>query len=291
VIDIGSIGIWTHTFDELPAAQAAELIVEVEELGYGAVWVPEAVSKEPLVHAALLLGASSRITVATGIASIYARDAMTAAAAQRTLTEAFPDRFLLGLGVSHAPLVEGIRGHEYTSPVTTMREYLDRMDNALYFGAAPTTSLRRVIGALGPKMLALAAERTDGAHPYNVPVEHTAQARSILGPDRLLAPEVAVALETDAGKARDLAREHLKIYFDLPNYMNNLKRLGFTDDDVAAPGSDRLIDALVAWGDVDAITARVGAHRAAGADHVAIQVLGQKSIDAWRELAPALAGA
>ena len=173
-----------------------------------------------------------------------------------------------------------------------MREYLDRMDSAMYAAAEPAEPPRRVLAALGPKMLALAAERTDGAHPYNVPPEHTARAREILGPGKLLAPEQAVVLETDPVAARRIGRKHVAIYRDLPNYMNNLRRFGITDDDLADGGSDRLVDMIVAWGDVDAIRTRVQAHFDAGADHVAVQVVTQERgavpLDEWRELAPAL---
>jgi probable F420-dependent oxidoreductase len=173
-----------------------------------------------------------------------------------------------------------------------MREYLDRMDTAMYVAAEPAEPPRRVLAALGPKMLALAAERTDGAHPYNVPPEHTARAREILGSGKLLAPEQAVVLETDPVEARRIARAHMAIYLDLPNYMNNLRRFGITDDDIADGGSDRLVDMLVAWGDVDAIRARVQQHLDAGADHVAVQVLEPERTEVpiadWRELAPAL---
>ncbi|HEY3095527.1 MAG TPA: TIGR03620 family F420-dependent LLM class oxidoreductase, partial [Acidimicrobiia bacterium] len=169
---------------------------------------------------------------------------------------------------------------------------VDRMDGALYLAAEPSEPPRRVLAALGPKMLALAAERADGAHPYNVPPEHTAQAREILGPQKLLAPEQAVLLESDPAEARRIARKHAATYLDLPNYMNNLRRFGITDDDIAGGGSDRLVDTLVAWGDADAIRARVQAHLDAGADHVAVQVLQPERtavpLDDWRELAPAL---
>jgi probable F420-dependent oxidoreductase len=244
------------------------------------------------VHAALLLGGSNRITVGTGIAQIYGRDPMTMTGGWKTITEAFPGRFVLGLGVSHQPMVEGLRGQAYGPPLTAMREYLERMDNAMYVAAEPKEPPRRVLAALGPKMLALAAERADGAHPYNVPPEHTARAREILGPDKLLAPEQAVVLETDPVEARRIARAHMAIYLDLPNYMNNLRRFGITDHDIADGGSDRLVDTLVAWGDVDAVRARVQAHLDAGADHVAVQVLtperGTLPLGDWRKLAPAL---
>jgi probable F420-dependent oxidoreductase len=291
-MDLGPVGIWTFALDLQPAARAREVAAELEELGYGAIWIPDAVGRDPLVHAALLLGGTNRIAVGTGIAQIYGRDPMTMTGGWKTITEAFPGRFVLGLGVSHQPMVEGLRGQTYGPPLTAMREYLERMDNAMYVASEPTELPRRVLAALGPKMLALAAERADGAHPYNVPPEHTARAREILGPEKLLAPEQAVLLETDPVEARRIARGHLAIYLDLPNYMNNLRRFGITDDDISDGGSDHLVDTLVAWGDVDAVRARVQAHLDAGADHVAVQVLtperGSLPLDEWRTLAPVL---
>ena len=291
-VDLGRVGIWTFALDLQPIARARELAAELEELGYGAIWVPDAIGRDPLVHAALLLGGTRRITVATGIAQIYGRDAMTMTGGWKTVSDAYPGRFVLGLGVSHQPMVEGLRGQTYGPPLTAMREYLDRMDSAMYVAAEPAEPPRRVLAALGPKMLALAAERADGAHPYNVPPEHTARAREILGPEKLLAPEQAVVLETDPVEARRIARAHMAIYLDLPNYMNNLRRFGIRDDDIADGGSDRLVDTLVAWGDVDAIRSRVRQHLDAGADHVAVQVLKsertQVPMDDWRELAPTL---
>ena len=268
------------------------MAAQLEELGYGAIWVPDAVGRDPLVHAALLLSGTGRIAVGTGIAQIYGRDPMTMTGGWKTISEAFPGRFVLGLGVSHQPMVEGLRGQTYGPPLTAMREYLERMDSAMYVAAEPTQPPRRVLAALGPKMLALAAERADGAHPYNVPPEHTTRAREILGPEKLLAPEQAVLLETDPVEARRIARGHMAIYLDLPNYMNNLRRFGITDEDIADGGSDHLVDSLVAWGDVDAVRARVQAHLDAGADHVAVQVLtpdrGTLPLDEWRKLAPVL---
>jgi probable F420-dependent oxidoreductase len=291
-MDLGRVGIWTFALDLQPVARAREVAAELEELGYGAIWIPDAVGRDPLVHAALLLGGTNRIAVGTGIAQIYGRDPMTMTGGWKTISEAFPGRFVLGLGVSHQPMVEGLRGQTYGPPLTAMREYLERMDTAMYVAAEPTEPPRRVLAALGPKMLALAAERADGAHPYNVPPEHTARAREILGPEKLLAPEQAVLLETDPVEARRIARGHMAIYLDLPNYMNNLRRFGITDDDIADGGSDRLVDTLVAWGDVDAARARVQAHLDAGADHVAVQVLtperGTLPLVEWRKLAPAL---
>jgi len=292
MMDIGRVGIWNFTLETLPATRAQEVAAEIEELGFKVVWIPEAVGREVFTHAGLLLAGTRRLVVASGIANIYARDPMTMAAAQKTLTEAYPDRFLLGIGVSHAPLVEGVRGHRYEKTLTKMRVYLDAMDAALYSSPQPPVEPVRVIGALAPRMLKLAAERTAGAHPYFVPPEHTAQARQIMGEGPLLAPEQAVVLETDATKARDIARAHMATYIGLPNYVNNLKRLGFTDDDIANGGSNRLVDTIVAWGDVGAIVRRVRAHHDAGANHVCVQVLPPDPREVpsqqWRELAPAL---
>ena len=290
-MDIGRVGIWTFNFDLQPAARAQEAAAELEDLGYRAIWIPEALGREAFAHSALLLAGTRRVVIATGIANIWARDAMAMAAAQKTLTEAYPDRFLLGIGVSHGPLV-GMRGHQYEKPYTAMRTYLSAMDQATYTAVPPSTPPLRVIGALAPKMLKLSAEQAAGAHPYFVPPEHTARARAILGKDPLLCPEQAAVLETDPATARQIGRAHMSIYLGLPNYVNNLKRLGFTDADIANGGSDRLVDAIVAWGDVDAIVARVRAHHDAGANHVCIQVLDSDPytlpMRQWRELAAAL---
>ncbi|TMA71383.1 MAG: LLM class F420-dependent oxidoreductase [Deltaproteobacteria bacterium] len=289
-MDLGRVGIWTFAFELQPAARVREAAAEIEGLGYGAVWIPEALGREALSHAAVLLAATRRIPVATGIANIWARDAMAMAAGQKTLAEAWPGRFLLGIGVSHAPIV-GMRGHGYDRPLTFMRQYLDAMDAAIY-NAPPPAAAPRVIGALAPKMLALAAERTEGAHPYFVPPEHTRRARAALGPGKLLAPEQAVVLERDATVARGVARRHMQMYLQLPNYVNNLRRLGFGDDDLQRGGSDRLVDAIVAWGDVGAVVDRVRAHHEAGADHVCIQVLPREAtalpVPEWQTLAAAL---
>ena len=291
-MEVGPIGIWTAQFDYQPAAKAREAAAELEQLGFGAIWFPESVGRESLTHAALLLGATSRIVIATGIANIYARDPVTTVAGQNTLAEAYPGRFLLGLGVSHIPLVEQIRGHSYGKPLASMRAYLDGMDRAPYRAIQPSMKPVRVLAALGPGMLRLAAERAGGAHSYFVPPEHTARAREILGSDRLLAVEQAVVLETDSTKAREIARAHTARYLALPNYVNNLRRLGFGDEDIANGGSDRLVDAIVAWGDLSAVTDRVRAHQSAGADHVCVQVLPRDPqalpMPEWREVASAL---
>jgi len=295
VMDIGRVGIWTFSLELQPAARAQEAASEIESLGYRALWIPEALGREAFTHAGLLLAGTRRLIVATGIANIWARDAMTMAAGEKTLDEAHPGRFLLGIGVSHAPLVEAVRGHRYEKPLSFMRRYLDAMDAAPFLAAPPSTPTRRVIGALAPKMLALAAERTAGAHPYFVPPEHTARAQEIMGRGPLLAPEQALVLETDPTKARAIARMHMATYLGLPNYVRNLHSLGFGDDDVRDGGSDRLVDAIVAWGDTDALLARVRAHLAAGADHVCVQVLPADPralpLPEWRELAPVLLSA
>jgi probable F420-dependent oxidoreductase len=291
-IQVGPVGIWTRQLEDHPAAKAQETAHELEELGYGALWFGEAAGREALTNAGLLLAGTKRMVIATGIANIYARDAVAMAAGQKTLAEAYPKRFLLGLGVSHVPLVEQLRGHRYEKPVATMRAYLDAMDKAPYNSVPPAAKPVRVLAALGPKMLELAGERTDGAHPYNVNPEHTAEARKILGNDRYLCPEQAVVLETNPDKAREIGRAFLGFYLTLPNYANNLLRLGFDDSDFQNGGSSRLIDSIIAWGDLSAIRNRIRDHHAAGADHVCIQVLtaNPKSLPLleWRELASAL---
>jgi probable F420-dependent oxidoreductase len=292
-IELGRIGVWTFHLDMQPMRAAQEAVAELEQLGFGAVWIPEAVGREPMANAALLLSATTRLVVATGIASIHARTAMTMQAGWKTLTETFPERFLLGIGVSHQPMVEGAHGRAYGKPYSTMVEYLDAMDKGMYIGAPPTTPPRRVLAALGPKMLRLAAERGVGAHPYFVPVEHTAIAREALGSGPLLLPEQTVVLETDATKAREIARRFMATYLRLPNYTNNLRRLGWSEEDLAGP-TDRLVDAIVAWGSLDDVLARVRAHLDAGADHVCLQVLPADPralpMPEWRQLAEAVTG-
>lgn len=288
---LGRVGLWTFQLDLQPMSAAQEAAAEIDELGYGALWLPEAVGREPFANSALLLSATRRLVVATGIASLHARSAMTMQAGWKTLTEAFPSRFLLGIGVSHQPAVEGFHRGSYAKPYSTMVSYLDAMDAGLYFAAPAPVAPQRVLAALGPKMLRLAAERALGAHPYFVPVEHTVVAREALGPDALLAPEQAVVLSSDPATAREVARRFMSTYLGLPNYTNNLRRLGWTEEDLAGP-SDALVDAIVAWGDIEAVAARVQAHLDAGADHVCVQVLPEDPralpMADWRELAPAL---
>jgi probable F420-dependent oxidoreductase len=270
---LSKLGVWAG-MDAFTATEAAAFAQRVEGWGYGALWIPEAMGRNSLVHAAWLLANTSTLVIATGIANIYARDWVAASSAQKALNEQSGGRFLLGLGVSHTPLVEGFRGQHYGKPVETMRAYLEGMKKARYVAPPPPEPPKTVIAALGPKMLALAAEQADGAHPYNVTPEHTAEARKILGPGKLLCPEQMVLGETNPAKARATARATLAVYMSLPNYFKNWQRLGFSDADFADGGSDRLVDAIVAWGDDEAIRARLRAHWDTGADHVCIQALG-----------------
>jgi probable F420-dependent oxidoreductase len=290
-MDLGRVGIW-HFLDVFPTPAVQAAAREIEALGFKALWIPEALGREAFTHAALLLAGTERLVVATGIANVWGRDAMAMAAAQKTLAEAYPGRFLLGMGVSHAPLVAGMRGHDYRKPLTYLRAYLDAMDAAVFMGAGPSEPPPRVLAALHPKSLELARERAWGSHTYFVPPEHTRRARAALGPGKLLAPEQAVCLETDPAAARAIARTHMATYLGLPNYVRNLRSLGFSADDVADGGSDRLVDAIVAWGDIDAVAARVRAHHDAGADHVCLQVLRANPLELpreeWRAIAKAL---
>jgi probable F420-dependent oxidoreductase len=291
-IQTGRIGIWTGAFDGVPSVQAQELAVELEKMGVQTVWIPETVGRDPLITATLLLSATTNLKVATGIINIYARDAVTMANAQRSLEEAFPGRFLLGLGVSHAHLVDRVRHHDYSKPYSKMVDYLDGMKNAIFRAVGPQELPPTVLAALGPKMIRLAGEQAAGAHPYLVPVEHTAYARDILGAGPFLAPEQMVVLETDPATTAAIARRSLAVYLRAPNYRNSLQRFGFGEGDMADGGSDRLVDAIVARGGVEAAVARVQAHLDAGADHVAVQVLtddpASAPTGAWQELIAAL---
>lgn len=272
-VDVGPVGIWYGMIDALPTPEARRAAQLIEELGFGALWVAEAVGRDPLVASAVLLSATERIPLATGIANIYARDPMAMAAGQKTLAEAYPGRFLLGLGVSHAHLVSNVRKHDYSKPYSYMVDYLSQMDESLFMARGPEGDPGRVLAALGPKMLQLAAESANGAHPYFTTPEHTKIARDTMGADALLAPEQMVVLETDPVEARRIARAGMAVYLRAPNYLNNLARLGFDDADIADGGSDRLVDAIVAWGSEAQIAARVAEHHDAGADHVCVQVL------------------
>lgn len=288
------MGVWSFALQRLSAADEGAAMREYERLGYRTVWIPESLgSKEVFAHASILMGASEQAIVAPGIASIYARDPMAMANGARAIAEAYPGRFVLGIGVSHAPSV-AMRGGSYGKPVETMTAYLDAMAASPYAGPEGIEPVPLVLAALGPRMLELAATRADGAHPYFVPVEHTPVARAALGPKPCLAVEQTAVLSTDADAARRIGRAFAKHYLALPNYANNLSRLGWSDEDIANEGSDRLIDAVIAWGDVSAIVARVKAHLDGGADHVCVQLRAESSADpalaGYAELAAALAG-
>ncbi|MFD8520795.1 LLM class F420-dependent oxidoreductase [Streptomyces capillispiralis] len=279
---LGRYGIWSvqlRSEDPDGAAERAEAAAELERLGYGAVWLG---GNSAARHAAPLIGATSRLVVATSIQSIWDHEAPAAAAGFATLEAAHPGRFLLGLGVSHGPMVDG-----YRRPYSTMVGYLDDLD------AAGVRAGRRVLAALGPKMLELSRDRAAGAIPYLVTPEHTARARETLGEGPLLAPEFKVVLDADPSRARATARAYLARYLEFPNYTKNFLRLGFGEDDLAGGGSDRLVDAVFAWGDEDTIRARVTAFLDAGADHVALQVVedapaGTLPREGWRRLAALL---
>ncbi len=277
--DLGPIGVWSWALQRHGATDAGVAARRIEETGYPACWIPETLgNKELFSQAALLLGATSRLIVASGIANIYARDPLAMANGARALGEAFPGRFVLGLGVSHAPSV-ATRGSTWGKPLEAMRAYLDAMAGTVYGAPQPDPPVPLVLAALGPRMLELAAELADGAHSYFVPVDHTAFARRHLGADPFLVVEQTAVLTTDPDAGRRVGRAFATTYLALPNYANNLRRMGWDDADVAGSGSDRLIDAVIAWGDVDDIVARVRAHLDAGADQVCIQLRGDDPSD------------
>jgi probable F420-dependent oxidoreductase len=281
-MELGKIGVWTGQVRSLDMEALAKTAATIEALGYQALWIPGGAGGDILERCEAALGGTSSLVLATGILNIWRHEAAEVAATTARLNEQHGGRLLLGLGVSHERLIK----EEYVAPLAKMAAYLDQLDAA---GQAPEV---RVLAALRRRMLDLARDRAGGAHPYFVPPEHTEAARVILGPGRLLAPEQTVVLETDPSEARRLARGFCTNYLGLPNYVNNLRALGYTDDDLRPPGSDRLVDAIVAWGDEEAIATRVQAHLDAGADHVCIQVLtgdyATVPTEAWRTLAPAL---
>ena len=263
---LGRRGVW-YGVDRLDGAGIRRLLRTAEDLGYSTLWYPEAVGYESLSVSGFMLANSTRLVIGSSIANIYARDPFTARRGLRTLSALYDDRFILGLGVSHVPLVEGVRGHVYDKPVPAMRRYLDGVyEKPSNLGEWPV-----LIAALGPLMLKLAAERTAGAVPYNVTPKHTREARAALGPDKLLVVEQKVCLETDPVAARGLARRELHRYMTLPNYRNNWLRIGFTEADLADGGSDRFLDAMVLWGDAATIARGLRAHLEAGANQVCIQ--------------------
>jgi probable F420-dependent oxidoreductase len=280
--ELGRFGVWWsgswHDADDRDLNVAAEL----ESLGYGALWSSGGFEPGLAPRFGELLAATERAVVASGIASIWTTTPADVAPAVADLEERYDGRFLFGIGASHSVVVQ-----DYSKPYSRMVEYLDGLDAA----DSPVPPERRVLAALGPRMLELAKKRAAGAHPYFVPVEHTAYAREVLGPGPLLAPEVAVVLETDRDAALKRAREYASIYLPLPNYTNNLRRFGFTDDDIEGGGSDRLIEAVIPWGDAATIAERVRAHLDAGADHVCVQTIADYfkfPLAEYRELAPAL---
>ncbi|MFI7543819.1 LLM class F420-dependent oxidoreductase [Actinoplanes sp. NPDC049599] len=284
------LGLWTAQFDFQPAAVVRDTVQELEDLGYTSLWTGENIGREPISQSGILLAATRRLTVATAVANLWARDPLSMTAAHHTLSEAYPGRFILGLGVSHPKLVNETRGLHYHQPLKAMRDYLTAMDTlAQRYRATPADNPIRLLAALGPRMLSLAADKAGGAHTYLVPPEHTARARHILGPDRLLVPEQAVVLHSDKATAHEIGRRHLRRYLSLPNYTDNLRRLGYTTEDFDHAGSDRLLDALIVWGDETAIANRVRQHRQAGADHVCLQVLDPDfrglPLPQWRRLA------
>ena len=287
----GEVGLWSSDLNALPAPRAREAASEIEELGYAALWFGEALGREAFTNALMLLSATSRLVVATGIANIFVRDAWATNAAAKTIAGAHPGQFVLGLGVSHRPMVE-MRGHDYRSPLSTMRAYLRDMREAQFTAAQPEHDPPCLLAALGPKMLELSRDLADGAHPYLVTPRHTAEAREILGDGPLLAVEQAVAPTNDREEALRLARSHLSRYMRMPNYRNSWLRQGFREEDLTGEGSERLVEGLVAWGSEDGIRERVRQHLSAGADQVCVQVVTDGSEDGlaerWRSLAPVL---
>lgn len=284
-LDLGRVGIWTFDFDRQPIAVVRASAAALEELGYRALWVPELAGREAFSQAALLLAATRRMVIVSAIARIVERSARAMVGAQRALAEAYPGRYLLGLGY-------GGRRDDGVSPVVAMRAYLDEMDSATIIPPAPSPPPARLLAAYGPAMVRLAAERSAGVHTYKVTTEHTAEARAILGLESFLAPEHAVVLETAPTRARQIARAHLETYLRSPFNLAKFRRLGYADEDFAAGGSDRLVDALIAWGDLATVVAKLQEHFAAGADHVGVQVLGVEpgatALSRWRLLAEAL---
>jgi probable F420-dependent oxidoreductase len=268
-VNIGKLGLWAIC-DKMPAAETLRLAAKLERLGYGAFWIPEAWGRDPFSHAAYLLSHTERIALATGIANIWSRDTLTMMSCAKTVAELAGGRFVLGLGVSHKPLVADLRGHDYRKPFTHMKNYVADLKSAVYNAVAPR---EEVIAALHPRMIQLAAAETKGTHTYFVPPSHTARARAEMGPQAWICVEQAVVLESDKARARQAARQYMSFYLSLPNYTKNLKSLGFTDTDLAEGGSDRLVDAIVAWGSESKIHDRISEHFAAGATHVCIQPL------------------
>ena len=269
---IDKLAVWLNTI----GYSSAELVAfarRLESWGYGTLWINDGMGSDPMVLAAKILASTERLQIALGVANIYSRDPTMMVGAQWGLNEQWGGRFLLGMGVSHPFIVEGMRGHSYGKPLTAMRAYLESMAAIEYAGPPPAEKPLTVIAALGPKMLELARSHADGAHPFSTTPAHTATARAILGPGKLLLVEQKVMLESDPAKARTVGRGLVAGLAGIPNYRNNFLRMGFTGEDMAQGGSDRAADAMLAWGDAAAIRRRIDEHLEAGADQVAIQVM------------------
>ncbi|HET9782881.1 MAG TPA: TIGR03620 family F420-dependent LLM class oxidoreductase [Candidatus Dormibacteraeota bacterium] len=267
----GRFGLFLGSLAGQAAAVERRVVAEIEDLGIGTIWYGESVGREAFAHGAILLGATRRLVIASGIANIWARDAQAMATGARALAEAWPNRFILGLGVSHGPMVER-RGHRYDRPVTAMREYLEAMDRTTWRGPdAPMPPI--VLAALGPRMVALAAEKTAGDYTYFSPADHVQEVRTVMGPDAFLAADLPIVLANDRVRAREIGDRHTQLYLSTANYRNNLMRLGWPAEELEPPGSDRLFDAIVAWGDVDTVRERSAALVAAGADQVVFNLI------------------
>ncbi|MEU6666798.1 TIGR03620 family F420-dependent LLM class oxidoreductase [Streptomyces sp. NPDC046727] len=285
-MDLGTFGIYTFDFEHQPAAQIRDSVQQLEDLGWRALWIPEALGRDAFTHAGFLLSVTQRLHVVNGIARIWSREARWAHGASLLLADAYPGRHTLGLGFGGEPR-PGVK------PLAAMAAYLDELDTLETPNPRPRTPVRRLLAAYGPKMLELSRDRADGTHTYHVNTAHTAQAREIVGPDAFLAVEHAVLFETDPVRARSLAREHLHGYLQTPYNLAKFRRLGYTEDDLSGGGSDRFVDDLVFWGDPDTVVRKLHGHVDAGADHVAVQVIGvepgRSALDRWRLLADALA--
>ncbi len=286
-MDLSGVGIWSHRLRYDDPAAAADAAAELEELGYRALWIPDVGGKSVLDSVGELLSATHDIVIATGILNLWMHEPADVATSYASLTATHGDRFLLGIGVSHAPLVDSIEAGLYRRPLAATASFLDALDSA----DQPVPVEARVLAALGPKMLELAASRSRGAHPYLVTPEHTHRAREVLGPGPLLLPEQTAILSDDAEEARTIGTDWIRRYLAMPNYADNMLRLGFSPDDVTSV-SDRLLDAIIVSGDEDAIVGRINEHLSAGADHVCVQVLTadlkQYPREQWRRIAAAL---
>lgn len=289
--DVGAVGVFSGGLQRRSTGEAFELLDQWNQLGYASVWIPESVSaKNVLTFSAVLLGGSREIVLATAIAVIWNRDPASMVNAGRTLADAYPGRFVLGMGVAHSDTV-ALRGHEYRRPLTAMRSYLEAMDEAMYDGHEPEMPAPRLLAALGPRMVALARDMADGVHPFLMTPERTATVREVTGPGPLVAVEQGVVLTKDIAQGRDAARRNLERFARWPNYVRHLERMGFDEDDLANGGSDRLIDEIYAVGGESAVSERIRAHHAAGADNVSIQVIAGgpfDEVETLRRLAPAI---